>query len=329
MRRREFVGLVGGAAAWPLAAGAQQRAMPTIGVLDAQSSPDLSREQIAAFHRGLAEIGYVEGENVAVQYRWGEGQVERTVALAGELVRDRYALIVIFGSTPGALALKAATQTIPIVFQIGPDPVAAGLVASLNRPGGNLTGVTASNVEVIAKRVQLLHEVVPAATLVAFLVNPANAAATKAELTEVQIAARVLGLRLMVINTTTPAEIETAFATIVAERAGALLISGESFFNGRRDQIVALAARDRVPTAYPISAYAIAGGLMSYGRSNSFDSYRIVGTYAGRILKGEKPADLPVQQPTKFDLVINLKTAKALGLTIPDTLLAAANEVIE
>jgi ABC-type uncharacterized transport system substrate-binding protein len=182
---------------------------------------------------------------------------------------------------------------------------------------------------VIAKRVQLLHEVVPAATLVAFLVNPANAAATKAELTEVQIAARVLGLRLMVINTTTPAEIETAFATIVAERAGALLISAESFFNGRRDQIVALAARDRVPTAYPISAYAIAGGLMSYGRSNSFDSYRIVGTYAGRILKGEKPADLPVQQPTKFDLVINLKTAKALGLTVPDTLLAGANEVIE
>jgi putative ABC transport system substrate-binding protein len=328
MRRREFIAGLGSAAAWPLAAHAQQPAMPVVGVLHSQS-PELYVEAIAAFHRGLAETGYVEGKNVAVQYRWGEGQAEHTLALTGELVRNRYAVIVVFGSTPAALALKAATQTIPIVFQIGPDPVAAGLVASLNRPGGNLTGVTGFNVQVIAKRLELLHKAVPAATLVAFLVNPTNAALTQGELTEMQIAARALGLRLMVVNASTPTEIDTAFATVVTEQAGALVISGESFFSSRREQIVALAARNRVPTVYPLGTDAAAGGLMSYGRKNGLDVFRIVGTYAGRILKGEKPADLPVQQPSTFDFVINLMTAKALGLTIPETLLATADRVIE
>ena len=330
MIRRDFITLLSGAAvAWPLAARAQQREIPTIGVLRSQS-PELYVKAIAAFHRGLAETGYVEGKNVAVQYHGGEGSSgKHAVALTGELVRNRYAVIVVFGSTPAALALKAATQTIPIVFQIGPDPVAAGLVASLNRPGGNLTGVTGFNVQVMAKRLELLHKAVPAATLVAFLVNPTNAAVTQGELTEMQIAARALGLRLMVVNASTPTEIDTAFATVVTEQAGALVISGESFFSSRREQIVALAARNRVPTVYPLGTDAAAGGLMSYGRKNGLDVFRIVGTYAGRILKGEKPADLPVQQPSKFDFVINLMTAKALGLTIPETLLATADQVIE
>jgi putative tryptophan/tyrosine transport system substrate-binding protein len=331
MKRREFIAGLGGAAAgaamaMPRLVRAQTR-LPVIGFLHA-GSPDGGTEYVRAFNKGLAEAGYVEGRNAAIEYHWAEGQVSRAVALAGELVRNRYAVIVVLGSTPAALALKAATQTVPIVFLIGPDPVEAGLVASLNRPGGNLTGVTVSNVEVIAKRLELLHELVPAATSVGFLVNPTNAAATEAEMKEMRVAAGVLGLRLLVLNASTPAEIESAFATVLPERAGALVVSGESFFTARRDQIIALAARYQIPTVYQARAAAVAGGLISYGTDN-LESYRIVGVYAGRMLKGEKPADLPVQLATRIDLVINLKTAKALGLTFPTALLVRADEVIE
>jgi putative ABC transport system substrate-binding protein len=301
--------------------------MPTIGFLHPQS-PDTSREVVAAFHRGLVEAGYVEGRNVAIEHRWAESRVDRISDLAAELAGGRFAVIVVIGSMPGALALKAATKTIPIVFSVGPDPVASGLVASLNHPGGNLTGVTVSNVQVIAKRLELLHEFVPAATLIALLVNPTNAAATQAELIEMQSAARALGLRLMAVNASNPAEIETAFVTILAERAGALVISGETFFTTQRDQLIALAARHAVPAIHTSPDWVKAGGLMSYG-TNSADSYRIVGTYAGRILKGEKPADLPVQLATKIILALNLKTAKTLGLTFPTALLVRADEVIE
>src|SRR6266852_955087 len=251
MRRREFIAGLGvaGAAAWPGAAWAQRPAVPVIGFLQAQSRVAVSGP-LAAFHRGLAETGYVEGQNVAIEYHWAEGHVDRAVALTGELVRNRYALIVVLGSTPGALALKAATQTIPIVFLIGPDPVAAGVVTSLNRPGGNLTGVTVSNVEVIAKRLELLHELAPAATTIAFLVNPTNSAATEAETRELHAAARVLGLGLLPLNASTPREIEAAFETLVQQRAGALLVSGESFFSAQSDQLIALAARHAVPAIY-------------------------------------------------------------------------------
>jgi putative ABC transport system substrate-binding protein len=326
VRRREFIAGLG-AATWPLVAQAQQQAIPTIGFLLPQS-PDTSREATAAFHRGLADGGYVEGRNVAVEYRWAEGRVDRIPAIAAELAGGRFAVIVVIGSTPGALALKAATQTIPIVFSVGPDPVATGLVASLNHPGGNLTGVTVSNVQVIAKRLELLHEFVPAAPLIALLVNPTNAAATEAELKETQSAAQALGLRLMVVTASKPNEIETAVASVLAERAGALVISGETFFTARRDQLIALTSRFALPAIHTSPEWVRAGGLMSYG-TNSADSYRIVGTYAGRILKGEKPADLPVQLATKIVLALNLKTAKALGLTFPTTLLLRADEVIE
>jgi putative tryptophan/tyrosine transport system substrate-binding protein len=326
MRRRDFIGGLASAAAWPVAVLAQQAAMPVIGLLLAQS-PDSYATYLAAFHRGLAEAGYVEGRNVVIESRWAEGQADRLSALAADLVRARPAVIVVLG-TPGALSLKAATQTIPVVFQIGPDPVAVGLVPSLGRPGGNLTGVTISNVEVIAKRLEALHELLPDAALVAFLVNPTNAAATEAELMEMRIAAGTLGLRLLVVNSSTPGEIEIAFATAVAEHAGALVVSGETLFTARRDQIVALAARHRLPTIYGSRIHVAAGGLMSYG-TDVPNAYRIVGTYAGRILKGERPADLPVQQAAKIELVLNLKTAKTLGLTIPLTLLGRADEVIE
>jgi putative tryptophan/tyrosine transport system substrate-binding protein len=327
MRRREFIARLGGAAAWPVVARAQQAALPVIGLLHGQS-PAASAEYLGGFHRGLAETGYVEGKNVSIDYRWGEGHVNRVVALAGEMVRNRYAVIVVLGSTPGALALKAASRTIPIVFQVGPDPVATGLVASLNRPGGNVTGASNINVEVIAKRLELLHELVPTAKSVALLVNPTNAEASEAEMKEMRSAAGVFGLRLLVLNANTPNEIEAAFATASSEQSGALVVGGDSFFGAYRDQVIALAARYRVPAAYSVTTFAAAGGLMSYG-TDVRDSYRIVGNYAGRILKGEKPADLPVQQSTKVELIFNLKTAKALGLTIPETLLATADEVIQ
>jgi len=327
MRRRAFIAGLGGVAAWPLAAHTQQPATPVIGFLSSQSR-QADRERLEAFHRGLTETGYVEGRNVAMEYRWADGQNDRMPALAAELVRRRMAVIVVMGTTPGALALKAATQTIPIVFTIGPDPVAAGLVASLNRPGGNLTGVTVSNVEVIAKRLELLHELVPSAKSIAFLVNPTNPAATSSETGELQAAARVLGLDLLLLKASTGAEIEMAFATLAGQRASALLVSGESFFSAETDRVVALAARHAVPAIYGSRTFIAAGGLLSYG-TDSRDSNRQVGVYAGRVLKGEKPADLPVLQATRIELVINMKTAKALGLMFPLNLLGRADEVIE
>jgi putative tryptophan/tyrosine transport system substrate-binding protein len=323
MRRREFIAGLG-AAVWPLAARAQQPALPVVGWLDGQS-PESAREYLPAFRRGLAETGYVEGRNVIVEYHWAENDNDRLSALAADLVRRQVAVIVA-STTSAALAAKAATQTIPIVFRIGSDPVALGLVASLNRPAGNLTGI--ANLDIVTKRLALLHELVPAIASIALLVNPANPSYVQAETKDLQPAARVLGVRVLVLNGGTEGEIATAFATLVEQQIGALLISADSFFVTARQQILSLAARYAILTMFIDRASVAAGGLLSYG--NDFrDVSRQVGLYAGRILKGEKPADLPVFQSTKFELTINLKTAKALGLTIPETLLATADEVIQ
>jgi putative ABC transport system substrate-binding protein len=327
VKRREFITLVGGAAAaWPLAASAQQPAVPVIGFLN-PTSPETRRELIAAFYQGLAESGYVVGRNVAIEYRWAKGQNDRLPAMAADLVQQRVAVIVLDG-TATALAAKAATQTIPIVFIVGADPVELGLVASLGRPGGNMTGVVALSLGTAAKRLQLLHELVPAVADIAFLRNPTNPYYAALETTELQAAAGVLGLRLLLLNASNPGEIEVAFANLVAQRAGAFLLCTDPFFMAARDQLVALASRHAVPAIYPFREDAVAGGLISYGTSLP-DAFHLVGGYTGRILNGNKPADLPVQQVTKMEMVINLKTAKALGLTIPDKLLALADEVIE
>ena len=324
MKRREFIALVGGVIAWPVAARAQQ---PAIGFLNSESSESW-REEIPAFLRGLAEAGYIEGQNLAIEYRWAESHNDRLPALAAELVRRGVSVIVAPGSTASALAAKAATQTIPIVFMVGPDPVELGLVASLSRPGGNLTGVGALAVGVVAKRLQLLHELVPAASDIAFLRNPTNPYYAALETRELQAAAGVLGVRLLLLNASSTRDIESAFANLVAQRAGAFLLGTDPFFITARDQLVALANRIRVLAIYPFREDAAAGGLVSYGASNR-EAFRLVGDYTGRILKGEKPADLPVQQVTKIEMVINLKTAKALGLIVPPSLLARADEVIE
>jgi putative tryptophan/tyrosine transport system substrate-binding protein len=327
LKRREFITLLGGtAAAWPLAARAQQT-MPVIGYIGT-GSRESDAFRLPSFHQGLSEAGYVEGRNVAIEYRWAEGQNDRLPALAADLVRRQVAVIAVPASTPGVLAAKAATTTIPIVFYIGLDPVELGLVASLAHPGGNITGVTGWNVMVGPKRLELLHEVIPSATSIALLVNPASPDLAKADSRDQQTAARSLGLQLHVLDASNERDFDTVFATLVQLRAGGLVIGTDSFFNTQKEQLAALTVRHGVPTIHQYREFVMAGGLMAYG-SPTADLSRQVGVYTARILKGEKPADLPVQQATKVELFMNLKTAKTLGLTVPLPLLARADEVIE
>jgi putative tryptophan/tyrosine transport system substrate-binding protein len=325
MRRREFIAGLGGAVAWPLAAWAQQPAMPVVGFLHS-ASPGPYARLVAAFQQGLGETGYVEGRNVAIEYRWANDQYDRLPALAADLVRRQ--VTVIAANNTAALAARAATATIPIVFASATDPVQGGLVASLARPGGNLTGATTLGSELEPKRLELLHELVPRETTFAVLVNPANPRASENSLRRLQPAARSLGLQLHVQNVTSELDFDTAFATLRQLRVGGLVIEAAAFFTNRSEQLAALALHHAVPTIYQTREFAAAGGLMSYGGS-FMDPYRLAGVYTGRILKGDKPADLPVQQSTKIELIINMKTAKALGLTIPETLLATADEVIQ
>ena len=327
MRRREFITLLGGAAAWPLAARAQQPAMPVIGFLH-PLSPDPFAHRLRAFRQGLKETGYVEGENIVIEYRWAEGQYDRLPALAAELV-GRQVAVIVAPSTTATLAAKAATTTIPIVFAVAEDPVRRGLVASLARPGGNLTGINFFSSELVAKRLEVLRELVPRAARVAVLVNPSNVGglSERAE-KEVEAAARTLGLQIQILNATNSREIDAAFAALVRERIDALFVSPDAFFNSRRVQLATMAARHVVPMTSATREIAEAGGLMSYG-PNIANAWRDVGVYVGRILKGAKPGELPVEQVSKLELIINAQTARMLGLEIPPTLLARADEVIE
>jgi len=325
--RREFVTLLGGAAAaWPLAARAQQPAMPVIGVLDARS-PGTTESLLRAFRQGLRDTGYIDGENVALEYRWAEDSVDRLPALAAELARRRVNLIAAIGPTT-ALAAKAATTIIPIVFTVNEDPVGLGLVVSIARPGGNLTGINVFNAEVTPKRLDLLRELVPGAAHVGVLVNPVNATVTETTLRDVAAAAHATGVQVKVLNASTSQEIEAAFTSFMHERPDILFVGPDPYFYGRRVQLAVLAASHRIPAAYSQRDFAEAGGLMSYG-TNIADAFREIGRYAGRILKGAKPAELPVVQSSKFEFVINLPTARALGLEVPPMLLARADEVIE
>jgi len=325
MNRREVMLLLGGASTWPVAASAQQPAMPVVGFLSSQSAAT-SAYLVAALRRGLNESGFIEGQNVAMEYRWADGRYDQLPALAAELVRRPVAVIVA-SAPPAALAARAATSTLPIVFSGGIDPVKLGLVAGLNRPGGNITGVSQFSTALEGKRLKLLHELVPHAAVIAVLVNP-TFAGTHAITDDMQAAARALGLKLNVLKASSEHDLEAAVASIGQLGAGALVVASDPFFFGRRDRVVTVVAHHAVPAIYQFREFAAAGGLMSYG-TNLADAYRQVGVYTGRILKGEKPGDLPVVQPTKFELVINLKTAKALGLDVPPTLLARADEVIE
>ena len=326
MKRREFITLMSSATAWPLAVRAQQPAMPVIGFLHS-GSPGPYVHMVAAFRRGLSEMGFAEGRNIAIEFRWAEGHNDQLPAFADELVRRRVTVMAAVGGNLSALADKAASSTIPIVFNTGSDPVKSGLVASFNRPGGNVTGVSFFGVTLGQKRLEFIRELLPKVSLVGILVNP-SFPDNEIELQDVQLAARTIGLELRVLTSSNERDIDVAFSTLAQHQVGALVVGSDPFFNSRRDQLVTLAARHAIPAVYQIREFVEAGGLMSYG--NSFiDLYRQVGVYVGRILKGEKPADLPVVRPTKFELVINGRTAKALGLSIPNTLLISADEVIE
>jgi putative ABC transport system substrate-binding protein len=327
MQRRDFIRLLGGAAtAWPLAARAQQPAMPVIAFIR-DGSADGSVRFAAAFRKGLNESGYIEGQNVTVEYHWLEGQYDRVSAVMADLDRRQVAVIATSGFVP-TVAAKAATTTVPIVFGIGDDPAKLGLVASLARPGGNATGINFFTQETVAKRLRLLHELVPKAVRIAVLVNPGNVSVVEATVREVEKAAPAMGLQVQIFNATTIAEIDTAFAIIAREHLDALFVAGDAFLISRRAQINTLATRDRIPAAHPVREFVEAGGLMSYG-TDFTDSFRQIGVYTGTILKGAKPADLPVLQSTKFELAINLTTARALGLTVPAGLLSIADDVIE
>jgi putative tryptophan/tyrosine transport system substrate-binding protein len=327
VKRRKFITLLGGAAAaWPLTARAQQPAMPVIGFLS-RGTPDSAAGEVAAFHLGLREAGYVEGQNVTIDYRWSGEQHDLLLALAADLVRRRVAVIVTPGGTADAQAAKAATASIPVVFTTGGDPIKLGLVTSLSHPGGNVTGVTFFSNVLAAKRLTLLRDLMPSAAAIAVLMNPTNANAN-IDLDESQAAARALGLQLQLLQATNEREIEAAFSAMGQNPPGALFVAADAYLTSRRDQIVAHVARLSIPAIYPRREYVVAGGLISYA-AHALDAFRLTGTYVGRILKGEKAGDLPVQQPTKIELVINLKTAQSLGLEIPPTLLALADEVIE
>jgi putative ABC transport system substrate-binding protein len=327
IRRREFITLIGGAASWPLAARAQQPAMPVVGIINA-GSPETSVSRVTAFRQGLGELGYVEGQNVTIDYRWAEGRYDRYPELVADLIRRKVSVIATGASGPAAFAAKAATSSIPIVFGVGEDPVRLGLVASLARPGGNVTGVNFFTAEVAAKRLGLLRELAPRTTRVAVLVNPANAASADSTARDVRAAAPALGLQVQMLNAATVREIDTAYASLVRERADALVVAGDGFFNSRRVQLAMLAVRHAIPATYSVRDYPEAGGLISYGTSFA-DTFRQIGIYCGRILKGAKPADLPVLQSTKFELVVNMQAARMLGLDVPPMLLARADEVIE
>lgn len=326
MERRAFIAGLGAAMTWPLVARAQQSAMPVVGYLSSRS-PSESAAVAAAFRQGLAEAGFIVGQNVAIEYRWAEGHYDRLPALAAELVHLKVAAILAAGGPPSAVAAKEATSTIPVVFSAAGDPVGLGLVASLSRPGGNVTGMSLFNATLVAKRLALLHELIPSAGTVAYLTNPANPSG-KLEMTAVQEAAKTLGLDMQAMDASTDQEIEAAFARLTEQRIGALIVAGEPFFDSRRSAIVELAAKNAIPASYGWRENVLLGGLMSYGTTIN-ESYRQSGIYCGRILKGDRPADLPVMQPTKFEMTINLKTARALGLNVPPALLTAADEVIE